>query len=346
MENKPQIVDDQYDINPPEHDDYADLFAGLGNDSDEKVLLYRILPGSQKQGLLCRLDVGTSVEDIPPRFGGGDYVIKRLRNGMIMRAVRLFVEGEPHTDAQAKPDTAAAPAAGFDQQGLVAAMQESNRQLLVGLASVLRPAEAPQSRIALIEEFAALKNLFAVPVAPVSNQDPMSMLLKGIELSRSMQPRDGETSGMDVLLESIKSFAPAISEVVKQSKAAPVPGHKPKPPVPAISAPAPPQEADVFKYYINMLVGFAAENRDPQLYADLIADQMPDDQVMPLLDKPDLLGYLASINPEVINHKIWFDSLIAELRKLYELTDQPTGNTVTVENDQPDVLDDKNNGDT
>lgn len=339
-----QAVDAALQVENYEHDEYAELFAGLGDNSEEKVLLYRIATGSQKQGLLCRLDPGASVEDIPPRFGGGDYVIKRLRGGMIMKSARLFVEGDPKIEQPVKPEaTPVAPQ--LDMQALLQVMMESNKQLLSGLASVMvKPEPIPlPSRTQMLEEMAMMREIFTPANANSQTQQSggMELFIKGIELASTLAPRTGETSGMDVLLESIKSFAPAIGEVVKQSTAArTVPTQKPK--QQAIGAPAttpqpvaeiavkPVENEDVmlFKYYVNMLVGFAKQGKDPALYADLIADNLSDEKIMSMLNNPNILNEMAAINSGVIDHRGWFEAVILELRVIMGLTEPVSINTV------------------
>lgn len=85
----------------------------------------------------------------------------------------------------------------------------------------------------------------------------------------------------------------------------------------------------MLKYYIGVLIGFAKENRDPILYADLIADNLSDEKIMELLNKPDVIGHLLTIHPGVADVRPWFESVLGELRVIMGLTE--SGNTVSVD---------------
>jgi hypothetical protein len=230
-----------------------------------------------------------------------------------------------------------APAPALDIQALMQAMQDSNKQMLMGLAQILQPQQ--NSRADMLAELATMRDIFGAPQQN-SGADPMTMLIKGIELAGNMAPKaGGETSGMDVLLESIKSFAPTIGAVVAQSAGNQARAAQLRPissrPQAIIEHTQPieePQhednEAMMFKYYITMLVGFAAENRDTALYADLIADNLPEEKVRELLNNPDVIGMLGGINSGVLTHRVWFESVISELRIIFSLTEQVNNNTV------------------
>lgn len=309
-------------------DEYAELFAGLDGDSEEKVLLYRIATGSQKQGLLCRLDPGTSVEDIKPRFGGGDYVIKRLRSGMIMRSVRLFVEGEPVIERIAPPPAQAAPQApALDVAALLQGLQESNRNMLQGIMAAIQP---QQSKGDMLRDLMTMKELFAPQQQQQAN--PMDMFIKGMEMAKELRPPGGgETSGMDVVLEAVKGFAPAISDITQRMSAGQL-HQAPQPQQVMLPPPQPEQpiqdETAMLKMYLAMLVQHAKNGKDPSLYADLIADNMTDAQISELLENPDLIGKLGAMNAGVLENRAWFESLIAELKTIMGLTEPELRATV------------------
>jgi hypothetical protein len=196
----------------------------------------------------------------------------------------------------------------------------------------------------MLDEMRTMREIFGGGQQQQAN--PMDMLVKGIELANSMAPKvGGETSGMDVLLESIKSFAPAIGMVVAQAQGAP---RQPRPAgnvaqtgKPAqiaapgvdnterpIINPTEDEDAMMFKYYINMLVGFAKEGRDPVLYADLIADNLPDDKLTQLANDPDIISTLSAHNMEVRQYSTWFESVQLELKIIMGLTEPVISNTV------------------
>lgn len=312
--------------------------------------LYRAVPNSKKENFIVDIEaIDFSPGFIKDRFGGGDYIIKAYDDRSKIRLKQhLSIEGDPIIQATRSTglntiQTSTMPQ--LDIPALMAAMQESNRQLLQGLMQAMQPQQT-HSRADMLAELAQMREIFGSPQQ--SAVDPMTMLIKGIELAGSMAPKaGGETSGMDVLLESIKSFAPAIGAVVAQSTATrrpqPAQSQRPQPVQPQLSGPAPitetpaenpqPQteseETMLLKYYVSMLIGFAKDDRDPALYADLIADQMSDEKISELLNKPDLIGFLSDINPEVRTHSVWFEALILELKLIMGLTEPVSSNIVS-----------------
>ena len=77
----------------------------------------------------------------------------------------------------------------------------------------------------------------------------------------------------------------------------------------------------LLKYYLGILCGYAAQNRDTALYADLIADNLNDDQLNMLLNKADVVGYLATLDGRVNDNRSWFESVVTELKIIAGLTE-------------------------
>jgi len=327
-----------------ERDEYAELFSGLEEAENEKVLLYRIKPGSIKQGLLCKLEPGTPLEDIPARFGGGDYIIKRLHGGRILRSTKIFVEGEPKGQPGSLEKNSD-PSGSLDVKDLFQAMQENNKQLLLGMAQIFGTGQQQQtSKQSLIEELTMMKQFFSGGEQKI---DPLAGVLKGIELAKSLVPatNPGEANGTDVLLEAIKSFAPVAAKAMEnaalqQRQPQPQQQQQQQQITDTTATATTPDESEnemIFKYYVGLLAGYAAAEKDAVLYADVIADNLEDSQIMELLDKPDLIEYLKTFNPEVETHRVWFEALIAELRVIMDLTEKPEDTSVAaIDTEKPD----------
>lgn len=294
--------------------------------------IYRALPNRREQ-FITKLDASEfDPELIKGRFGGGDFIIKAYdENSKIRLNQRISIEGEPIIES-AKPVAHAAP---VDISALLSAIQESNRQLLAGLAQIMQPQPQP-TRAEMLAEMAAMRDLF-VPAQNVQQTDPMAMFLKGVEMARTIAPREGGASGMDVLLETVRSFAPALNTVVSQNVQVAQSTNKPavKPPVPCLEVSGQSiqnkmedKNIMLMKYYLGLLVNYAKQNRDVALYADLIADNLNIDQISELLSKPDPVAYLASIEPGVMEVRPWFEQVIAELRGLVDFTEPDTFDSV------------------
>lgn len=318
----------QYDFEDVEEPDaFAKIKAFCDSGTDADMLgIYRQLPAKKEQ-YLCKIMANEFDPDvIKDRFGGGDFIIKAYDDKNHIRLKQhLSIEGVPIIESAAPVLTPQASAA-FDMQQFMQAMQESNRQMLAGIVQVMRPTEPSHSRMDMLNEMAAMKNLFGGD-APASGG--IDMLMRGIELARDIAPREGgTTSGMDVLLESIKSFAPAIGAVVAQSKAAPQnrpanpqqPGQAQlAPPIPDVTQPE--NDTMLLKLYLGKLVTFAQEGREPALYAELIADNLSDDQILGIVNNPATLDDLNKLNPGVMQNKGWFEALILELKIIMGLTE-------------------------
>lgn len=332
------------------YEEEPDVFSRIrayceGSEASSTLGIYRRVPNSRKEMFVANIDGSDfAPEVIKERFGGGDYTIKGYDSKSRLRLNQsLSIEGAPISEMRAASAHAMPPVsapAALDIQSLMQMMQESNRQMLVGLAQIMQPAQgAESSRRDMLEEMRVMRDIFAQPQK--SDEGGMNMLLKGIELAGSLG-KGGDTSGMDVLLESIKSFAPAIGAVVAQSQArGPQVARQQQQAAPrALNAPGsiaaenhteqPTEEQGdmMFKYYVGMLVGFAKEDRDPGLYADLIADNLPEAKIMEIATKPTMIDELIAINPEVANYRAWFEAVILELRTIMGLTDVPIADNV------------------
>jgi len=353
MDDFPALPD--YDDVIAEPDAFTRIKAYCESGNANGMLgIYRALPNRREQ-FITKLDVGEfDPELIKGRFGGGDFIIKAYdEHSKIRLNQRLSIEGAPIIESAA-PAVPLGAAPAVDVGALVSAMQDSNAQLLAGLAQIMRPAPAP-TRSEMLQEMAMMREMFAP--AQQSSSDPMTMLLKGIELSRSLQsPATGEAGGMDVLLESIRAFAPAISTVVEQGVAQknmarnqrPQQSQQPQQPQPQQPAIAPPINAQedenmLLKYYLGILCGYAAQNRDTSLYADLIADNLNDDQLSALLNKTDVVGHLATLDSRVNDNRAWFESVVTELKTIVGLTEPENAATVLVVDTEKTVTDDQNN---
>lgn len=81
------------------------------------------------------------------------------------------------------------------------------------------------------------------------------------------------------------------------------------------------------KNQVDILVTNAKNGADPGQLADLILRMTPDDKIDDLgamLDAPDMVDKMASLNPEVQNHRDFFEKLRAALLSLLEPADATT----------------------
>jgi hypothetical protein len=74
-----------------------------------------------------------------------------------------------------------------------------------------------------------------------------------------------------------------------------------------------------FSSYVPLLLQSAAKGSDPTLYADLLADNVPDEitpeQLQQLLSRPDWYELLSNFSPDVRRFEAWFRDMHTELLK-------------------------------
>lgn len=319
------------------------LHAMLGSsDNPLKIALYRALPNSRKQAYLCALEVEDfSLDEIKRRFGGGDFVVKGYDERSKLRVNQtVTIEGDPVALVPALPAPTTAPAP-LDLGALARLMQENNQALLSGLATILQPAPQ-QSRSDIIDDMIKMKTLFG-NAAPSS--DGIENIMKGIQLARDITPREGGVDGMEVLLETVKSLAPAFTKALTANEPRPqrtAPAHpqiaaQPVNSIVAQAQPAPvpvsalPEADDdmMLKFYLGILVGYAEQDRDTSLYAEVVMDNVPEEKLQELLAMPDPVAHLGAIHPGVLAHRDWFQSLINETKSFFDLTEPDIADTVS-----------------
>jgi hypothetical protein len=67
---------------------------------------------------------------------------------------------------------------------------------------------------------------------------------------------------------------------------------------------------------LTFLVKQAEAGKDPELYAELLLDQIGVERVLGFVGEPDAMQKLTAINPAVQLHHVWFDQLRAAILEL------------------------------
>jgi hypothetical protein len=149
----------------------------------------------------------------------------------------------------------------------------------------------------------------------------MDTLLKGIELAKDISGHNGDTTSSDVLLEAVRSFAPVIAQATTQNidtenKHKSVPKHIPVSPTPNHNGQAPvinPMQM-MLRNHVKNLVKQAQAGKDPQLYAELIMDNVPESQLLNFVSDNQGLNKLIELVPDVANHSEWFNTVITFIK--------------------------------
>jgi hypothetical protein len=75
-------------------------------------------------------------------------------------------------------------------------------------------------------------------------------------------------------------------------------------------------------YYLGFLVSKAQADADPELYAEMVLDNLTDEQLIPMLNRgPALIDDFIAAVPAVANHRPWFESLIAAVTNALKVDD-------------------------
>ena len=82
----------------------------------------------------------------------------------------------------------------------------------------------------------------------------------------------------------------------------------------------------VIKGQVDFLVNCAKANKDPELYAELLLDQVGPDMAVNFVNQPDAMDKLVAINAEVLQYRIWFEEL---KRHIIEMTTEDSDETPT-----------------
>lgn len=324
-----RVIDEELDeeLGPVESDTPDDvavnsLLSEIAGDVNSGVTVYRSGP-NQKNKFLFKCHPGDfSLEQLRDEYGGGDFRLYITKEGKLYKNVGVSIE--PPRRAPEAPTPKNNPG---DMLEMFREMQKQNMEqmqlMMLRMAEAMRAnVPAPVDPIAmqnqLLSQLASMKSLFSRDETPREN--PLDGILKGIELAKSLAPAPvGEANSTDVLLEAIRTLGGPIAAGLArmQGNEAPAPLESEpgviEPPTPTHKKAAPDMNM-VLKMQLGMLVKKAHAGADPALYADLILDNVPENQVRAFLLKPSALDELVKINAKVADVRPWFEQLAVEIR--------------------------------
>ena len=303
----------------------ADAIVNVYRQGEGKNMsfLFRTNPGEMTGGEI--------MEKCRDRFGTGDYRV-HIRKGPRLVANRPFsVEAEKEDE---KPD---AKNGGLDTMAFITMLQESNKQTMAMFTEAMKAFAGSQNnapsfdpiaaQTAMIQSVATLKGL-AEPKDDSKNA--VAMLIQGLTLARELGPKDGETNSSDILLEGIKQFGPALTNAANTMQAKGAPGNAALPPPgdpQAVADAAREREMGLRQAMLRQQLGFlvknAADGKNPELYAELLLDQLGEKVVLDFVGQPDALEKLVAVNADVATYSQWFEAL---RNSILELT-ADTGDT-------------------
>lgn len=277
------------------------------------VRLYRLAPGSRKEAYIDSIppEVHCVLEYIKETYGPGDYRVKAYAKGRVRVNESVSIEGPPKA-AQA----VAAPASTSGVEAILAAMAQQQKDFQNMLIQLMANQREPKAdRREMLEEMAMMRNIFG-PAQSAPASDPMalfSVFKQGLDMAKELAPREGEAGVADVLMEGMKQFMPVITQAAQRP---PMPAALPQQPQPQPQQQQP-QEGDDVSFKLKMAVGFlvaqAARDADVGVYADMVLDQVGDDETLAIISAPDWFDKLNALDSRAALYRPWFDRLRAEL---------------------------------
>ena len=335
-----EVIDGESEAEEQTLDQLEGLIGEFTGAADIVVNVYKQGEGKQISFLFRtspdEMSGGEIMERCRDHYGTGDYRV-HIRQGPRIVHNRGF-----SVEARKEPDPITAQASGTaDILVMMQANNASTQQMFMAtmsaMAEALKGREPPPPpdpvamQNSMIQALVALKGL-AVPESTA--KDPVEMLIQGVQLAAELRPAEGDTNANDLVLAGLKAFAPTITEATRQGLAAqaagqPQPGAPGSPGEPGPGRPGDPQlTADaareremglrqvMMRQQLAWLVKQASVGKNPDLYAELLLDQVGEQTVLEFVGKPDALEQLAAIEPRVKDYSVWFEELRACILEL------------------------------
>lgn len=335
-------VADDVPAGPSPVDSLTEMMNGLQGATSARITVYRVIK-NQKPAYVFECDPSTfSLDDLRDKYNGGEFRLYIVKDGRLWRNMSVVVEPKQMSVHDPLP-----PAAQVSD--VVSLMRESLTQQTTMIRDMLASRPAPSSfnmadLPAIITAAAAAITALRPPVAPVAPPAPdtsskaIDMFMQGLQMARELRddagPQDNSLGGM--LREALRS--PIVSAAVQsamqpgQTPAQPQQQQQPRLPNPnppaqvshakpaePAAGPQPKPEEAMLAYYLGFLVSKAQSGAEPSLYAELVLDNVPDAQLMPMLNRGDqLVDDFIAIYPPVAQHREWFVKLIHEVNDLLE----------------------------
>lgn len=307
---------------------YADSVVNVYRQGEGKSLsfLFRTNPGEMTGGEI--------MERCRDNYGTGDYRV-HIRQGPGLVANKPFsVEAKKETtenerDRRDDNNTqmlAFITAQMNNQQQMFAETMRAMAEAFKGNQSSAPQFDPVAAQASLMQQLISLKQLSE---PKDESKGAIEMFIQGITLAKDLAPKDGETNTADILLKGLEYFAPTIAEATKQAQ---LRGANTEQQKPGFSQPQNGEaNADaqreqemgmrnlVLKQQLAFLIAQAKSGKDPELYAELLLDQVGEERVLEFVGQPDAMKKLIELNPEVKSVEVWFDRL------RYAILDLTTG---------------------
>lgn len=293
------------------------------------------------------------LEHIRRRHGAGLYRVVGIEAGKrglaFNRLIEIAEELNPQTPTESPLSN---PANYLESVGKIMAESAARTEALIARLTESKPAavDPMDSMMKMASMFSMMMKSMAEGVVKPANAPDLlgqlETLAKLKELFGNMGDggSDKESNFFDVVKAGLQSFGPALAALAVRgaqsaTPALPLPTLPSQPPIgsdPRSFAPQPaPAAAPAgndpmlakLKNQVGILVANAKSGADPVQVAQMILEMTPDDKLDDLgemLDAPDMVDKMATLNPEVQNYRTFFEQLRAQLLALLDTTEPDT----------------------
>ena len=323
------------------------LLAELEGVEGAVTKVYRILPNNKLAWLYDCHPSEFNPDDLRDVYEGGNFVLRVYD----MIDGRKTLKGTPRVSIEAPKrklnehlhqapsnndmqNLMATMMTGFNELGKLMVLNQNQNQ---APALIMPPIDPMKMQADMMQNMLVMKQLLGGSETKTEPaQGAIDMMLKGIELGKAMNEVRGESSSTDVLMEAVKNFGAPLMQGIMATQAQ-VPATAPIIPranVPVIpAAPLKPTESNemnfIQKQKLKMSLSFLCDAAERDLstetYAEIAIDNLSDDELIQILDNPNVVNTFIPIEPRVATHIIWLEKMVANIREMLEPeTDEET----------------------
>ncbi len=286
-------------------DDELDL-SDFEGEAEISVWVYRRTAKSKPAFLFKCTPVDFSLDTLRDNYGGGEFTVYVKRGRDLIKRHSPVVEPPP------KPAPSTLPP---NPPDIAQALQQAVRDVL----QQIRPQETEETILARLKSYKEI--LGGASSAAAAPADMLAMFRQGIEFAKEFAGNAGEKGAFDVLERAIATFGAPLATIIQSQleKSA----MTKNPPLPGSVKTATPQQPALpsagvqllLKAKIKELLPAAARDSDPALYADLLVDQFPIEQLKQAmgLGVAAICDMCIAIDPRVSNYRPWFDEMLQHI---------------------------------
>lgn len=311
----------------------ANVIADLGGPGvDAKVNVYQLDAQRNKAFVRSYLPAEFSLENIQAEYGPGDYEVHVRRDGRL--ATRKVIKiATPKVPQQV-------PVPQSDNREIIAAMNSGFQQMASmfsqSLERLVTAQPKPKTTMETLQELTMMRDIMGGNVAQQAPaQNPMEIIELAKTLAENITPRTGEPGTGEIILETLKNIGPLLMNA-QRNMPMPVVAHAPQmpaiPQTPALQQNPVPETDEMSiqrKIFLAMLIRNAANNNDPETYANMLLDQASEAEILEFAHREDWFELLCKEAPSAAPYRPWFE----EMRLMVLDLTKPESDDTTVVNE-------------